>query len=187
MFSFIVFDLSEGKHTWMKCMRCVIRKSFVVLGLLLYTNYLFISPAPLWLMSNIEAVSFVVKYLLHVNLKMFYFIGMQLSWLKLLKREFMMQMLRPEWRQESKSVMRLYDFFFFCLFAFSRAIPTVYGASQARGLIGAVAAGLCQSHSNIGSKPCLRPIPQLTASWIFNPLSEAKDGTHNLMVPSWIH
>ena len=43
-------------------------------------------------------------------------------------------------------------FFFFCLF---RAAPTAYGGSQARGLIGAVAAGLRHSHSNTGSKPCL--------------------------------
>lgn len=47
----------------------------------------------------------------------------------------------------------------FCLF---RA-PTAYGDSQARGLIGAVAAGLCQSHSNSGSQPRLCPTPQLTA------------------------
>ena len=38
-----------------------------------------------------------------------------------------------------------------------------YGGSQAKGLIGAVAAGLRQSHSNAGSDPCLRPTPQLTA------------------------
>ena len=38
-----------------------------------------------------------------------------------------------------------------------------HGDSQARGLIGAVAAGFCQRHSNAGSKPILRPIPQLTA------------------------
>ena len=38
-----------------------------------------------------------------------------------------------------------------------------YGCSQARGLIGAVAAGLCHSHSNTGSEPCLRPTPQLIA------------------------
>ena len=29
-------------------------------------------------------------------------------------------------------------FFFFCLFAFSRAAPVAYGDSQARGLIGSV-------------------------------------------------
>ena len=38
------------------------------------------------------------------------------------------------------------------------------GGSQARGRIGAVAAGLCQSHSNSGSKPGLRPTPQLMAT-----------------------
>ena len=37
------------------------------------------------------------------------------------------------------------------------------GGSQTRGPIGAVAAGLHHSHSNTGSKPCLQPIPQLTA------------------------
>ena len=55
-------------------------------------------------------------------------------------------------------------FFFFGLFAFSRATPTAYGGSQARGLIRSVAAGLRQSHSNVGSKPRLQPTPQLTAT-----------------------
>ena len=41
-------------------------------------------------------------------------------------------------------------FFFFGLFAFSRAAPAAYGDSPARDLIGAVAAGLRQSHSNAG-------------------------------------
>ena len=35
--------------------------------------------------------------------------------------------------------------------AISRAAPVAYGGSQARGRIGAVAAGLHQSHSNSGS------------------------------------
>ena len=39
----------------------------------------------------------------------------------------------------------------------------VYGVSQARGQIGAVAAGLQHSHSNGGSELCLRPTPQLMA------------------------
>ena len=38
-----------------------------------------------------------------------------------------------------------------------------YGDSQARGLIGARAAGRRQSHSNAGSEPSLRPTPQFTA------------------------
>ena len=39
-----------------------------------------------------------------------------------------------------------------------------YGISQARSLIGAVASGLHHSYSNAGSKPRLRPTPQLTAT-----------------------
>ena len=48
--------------------------------------------------------------------------------------------------------------------AISWAAPAVYGGSQARGPIGAVATGLCQSHSNAGSEPSLQPTPQLTAT-----------------------
>ena len=53
-----------------------------------------------------------------------------------------------------------YYFFVFCIF---RATPMAYGGFQARGLIGATAAGLCQSHSNGRSEQCLRPTPQLMA------------------------
>ena len=41
---------------------------------------------------------------------------------------------------------------------------TAYGSSWARSKIGAIAAGLCHSHSNAGSKPHLRPIPQLAVT-----------------------
>ena len=40
-----------------------------------------------------------------------------------------------------------------------RATPSAYGGSQARGRIGATAAGLYHSHSNTGSKPRLEPTP----------------------------
>ena len=50
-----------------------------------------------------------------------------------------------------------------CVLPF-RAEPVAYGGSQARGLIGAVAAGLHHSHSNAGSEPRLRPTPPLTAT-----------------------
>ena len=50
---------------------------------------------------------------------------------------------------------------FFCLF---RTTPTAQGGSQARGPIGAAAASLHHSHSNVGSKPHLQPTPQLTAT-----------------------
>ena len=58
----------------------------------------------------------------------------------------------------------LFFFFFFCLFAISLAAPAAYGGSQARGPIGALASGLCQSHSKAGSKPRLQPTPQLSAT-----------------------
>ena len=55
-------------------------------------------------------------------------------------------------------------YFFFVFFSISWAAPVAYGDSQARGLIGARATGLCQSHSNTGSEPCLQPTPQLMAT-----------------------
>ena len=65
-------------------------------------------------------------------------------------------------------VLFLFLFFFvfvfvfvFCLF---RVTPTTYGGSQARGPIRALAAGLHHGHSNAGSKLCLQPAPQLTAT-----------------------
>ena len=67
-----------------------------------------------------------------------------------------------------------FSFVFFCfvlfLFLLFRATPAAYGDSQARGQIGAVAAGLCHSHSimpqpcNARSEPCLWPTPQFTAT-----------------------
>ena len=70
---------------------------------------------------------------------------------------------------KTKSVCYFFSFFFFfflvfCLFAFSRAAPTAYGCSQARGPIGDAATGLCQSHSNVGSELRLQPTPQLSAT-----------------------
>ena len=50
------------------------------------------------------------------------------------------------------------------LLLLSRAAPAAYGSSQARGPIGAAAAGLHHSHSNTRSELCLRPTPQVTAT-----------------------
>ena len=49
-----------------------------------------------------------------------------------------------------RTICFLFFGFFFRLFAISWAAPMAYGGSQARGLIGAVATGLRQSHSNGG-------------------------------------
>ena len=54
-------------------------------------------------------------------------------------------------------------FGFLSFILFFRATLEAYGGSQARGQIGAIVAGLHQSHSNVGSEPRLRPTPQLTA------------------------
>ena len=55
----------------------------------------------------------------------------------------------------------LFDSHVFYLFFFFRATPVAYN-SQARGRIWAAAAGLCHSHSNMGSQPHLQPTRQLT-------------------------
>ena len=56
--------------------------------------------------------------------------------------------------------------FFFLLFFFSSA-PVAYGDSQARGWIGAAAAGLHHSHSNAGSLThWARPGIEPTSSWM---------------------
>ena len=56
---------------------------------------------------------------------------------------------------------RVLGFFFFFFFCYFRATPMEYRGSQAWGPNGVTAAGLRHSHSNTGSKPRLRPTPQL--------------------------
>ena len=58
----------------------------------------------------------------------------------------------------------LFNLYFTYLFILLfRATPVPYGGSQARGQIGATAAGLHHSHSNAESELHLRPTSQLTA------------------------
>ena len=68
---------------------------------------------------------------------------------------------------------------FFFLFLLFKAAPVAYGNSKARGQIGAVATGLCHSHSHTRAEPTLK-------CWILNPLSKARDRTHVLMDTSWV-
>ena len=63
--------------------------------------------------------------------------------------------IQDDWA-EKDSLKNIFFFFF-------RAALMAYGGSQARGQMGATAAGLHHSHSNGGSQPNLRPTPQLTA------------------------
>ena len=55
-------------------------------------------------------------------------------------------------------------FMYVFIYLLFRAAPSACGGSQAKGLIEAIAASLCQGHSNVGSEPCLWPTPQLTAT-----------------------
>ena len=62
-----------------------------------------------------------------------------------------------------------------------------HGGSQARGLIRAAV----PAYAIATATPDLNRVCDLHHSsqehQIFNPLREARDGTRNLMVPSWIH
>ena len=54
------------------------------------------------------------------------------------------------------------------------AAPAAYVGSQARGPIGAAAAGLRQSHSNAWSEPHLQPTPQLKAMLDPQPIEQGQ-------------
>ena len=74
------------------------------------------------------------------------------------------------------------------LFFLFRATHTAYGSSQARRRIGATAAGLRHSHSNVGSKPHLCDLHCSSQQhWIPHPLSKSRDWTCILMDTSQIH
>ena len=77
-------------------------------------------------------------------------------------------------------------FLFVCFWSFvlSGPHPQHMEVPRLEGLIRAIAADLYQSHSNARSKPHLQPTPQ--QCWILNSLSEVRDQTCNLMVPSLI-
>ena len=73
-------------------------------------------------------------------------------------------------------------FFFFLLF---NCAPTAYRSSQARGRIRATVASLHHSHSNMGSKPCQQPTPQLTATPDLGP-TERDQGSNLHLHGYWL-
>ena len=75
---------------------------------------------------------------------------------------------------------------FSLLFLLFRATTAAYGGSQARGPIRAAAAGLSHSHSNTRCSYVCDLYHSSQQHWILNPLSEAREQTCNLMVPSRI-
>ena len=72
--------------------------------------------------------------------------------------EVLASVVRKE-REKKVKELTLVLFFFF----FGGVAPEAYGGSQARGPIGATATRPRHSHSNAGSKLCLRSAPQLVA------------------------
>ena len=70
---------------------------------------------------------------------------------------------------------------------FFRASPVAYGSSQARGPIGAIAASLHHSHSNVGSKLYLQPTPWITATLDPRPSERDQGSNHIFMDTSKIH
>ena len=77
----------------------------------------------------------------------------------------------PFYQTSANETPRKLKFWGTFFFVFSGAAPAAYGGSQAKGLIGVVAAGLRHSSQR---------------RQILNSLSEARNQTCNLMVPSWI-
>ena len=65
----------------------------------------------------------------------------------------------PAWVGWPELFLLLLGFFVLFCFCLFMAASVAYGGSQARGQIGAVATGLCHSHSNAGSEPGLGPTP----------------------------
>ena len=80
----------------------------------------------------------------------------------------------------------IYLFIYICPFFF-RAIPAACGISQARAQIGATAAGLHHSHSNVRSESHLQPTLQLMAMLDPRPTEQGQELTRILMDTSWMH
>ena len=69
--------------------------------------------------------------------------------------------------QNLLSFIRSKVFFFYFLFFCFLGLHSACGSSRARDQTGATAAGLHNSHSNVGSKAHLQPTPQFTATLDF--------------------
>ena len=89
-------------------------------------------------------------------------------------------------RNHLKFIIYIRVCLFACLFIYSFICFLANGGGQARGLIGATADSLCCCHINANMS---RICDLCHGSWqhqILKSLSEARDQTCNLMVPSWI-
>ena len=80
----------------------------------------------------------------------------------------------------------IYIYICVCLFVFFRVTPAAYGGSQATSN-----PSCCCRPTPVTATPDPSRISDLHHSsqqrQILNPLKEARNPTHNLVVPSWIH
>jgi len=90
------------------------------------------------------------------------------------------------WRGNVHKMAEYFVFLLLFSICLLRAVPAAYGSSQARGRIGATAAGLHHSHSNVGSELQLWLHHSSQQHQIPNPLNKARDQTHIFMDTSWV-
>ena len=76
------------------------------------------------------------------------------------------------------------NFIYFLFFCYFRATTMAYGGSQARGPVGAIAAGLCTATATPDPSRTCHLRHSSRQCWIPNPLSKARGGTCVLMDPS---
>ena len=89
-------------------------------------------------------------------------------------------------RQDPSVSQETPTFYCLCLFAFFRAAPATCGGSQARGQIRATATGLTTATAMLDPSHVCDLHHRSRQRLNLNPLSEARDRTCNLVVPSWI-
>ena len=93
----------------------------------------------------------------------------------------------PHWLKALNSVASASLFFFLCLCVSSyKASPSAYGDSQARGRIGAIAAGVYHSHSNARS-PTHWATPRIEPafSWMLVKFVSTEPRQELLSLPLW--
>ena len=175
------------------CLPCTTQMTFISNLLLLFTRNVYSLDLTIWIFYFLKSrtqnfTSPPIRFIL-MNLLPFVLTGSIRSnpWVPLINVSFC-PALSPSlpWSLQIipltifPPALYFFYFFIFIFLSFVRAAPVAYGGSQARGLIWAVVAGLCQSHSICDLHHSSRQ------RQILIPLSKARDQTRNLKIPSWI-
>ena len=84
------------------------------------------------------------------------------------------------------SSLSYFIFIYLFVYLLFKATPRAHGSSQTEGRIGAAAASLYHSHSNVKSKPSLQPTPELMAMLDPRPTKQGQRLTRILLDIGWI-